>query len=118
MSHTKGTSSLASISGSLNIVLEEAGSSVVGEALAQFDNGDKESRLGEWFSNMAERSLFLFGWTFTAKVFVVTFAVEAIGYACVLRGIGGVVMAYGRLLMWFFLVQLYCGRGDFVRHFS
>jgi hypothetical protein len=46
MTHSKSTTALAAVQGSLDIVLEDTGSPIVCEALAEFDNGDQESSLG------------------------------------------------------------------------
>ena len=55
VAHTKGTASLGAIKRLLDIVLEYTGSAVVCEALAQFDDSNKESSLGQFLSHMSER---------------------------------------------------------------
>jgi len=47
---------------------------------------------------MPERSFFLFRWAFGTKIFVVTLAIEAINYGCVLRRKRSAIMAQSGLL--------------------
>jgi hypothetical protein len=53
------------------VVLEETGGTVVGETLAEFDNGNQESRLGERLADLAEGFEFFTCGPDTAEIIVV-----------------------------------------------
>jgi hypothetical protein len=54
VTHTQSTTTELSAAGTRDIVLEKTGSTIVGESLAEFDNGDQESSLGKRLANLAE----------------------------------------------------------------
>jgi hypothetical protein len=60
VAHSKCTTSFTSIIWSLNIVLEEAGSAIVGESFTKFDYRDQEGSFGKWLANVSKRLSFLF----------------------------------------------------------
>jgi hypothetical protein len=53
VTHTERTTTFLTAARTRNVVLEDTGSTVVGETLAKFDNGNQESALGEGLSNLA-----------------------------------------------------------------
>lgn len=54
VAHAERTTSLTAIKRALDVVLEDTGGTVVGEALAKFDDGDQEGRLGQRLADLAE----------------------------------------------------------------
>jgi len=61
VAHTERTATIFTTAGTRNVVLEDTRGAVVGETLAQFDNSDKESTLGERLTDLAEGSHLLGG---------------------------------------------------------
>ena len=56
MAHTERTATIYTTAGTRDVVLEDTRGAVVGETLAEFDNGDKESTLGKRLTDLAEGS--------------------------------------------------------------
>jgi hypothetical protein len=54
VTHAESTTTELSAAGTRDVVLEKTGGTIVGEALAKFDNGDQESSLGKRLANLAE----------------------------------------------------------------
>jgi hypothetical protein len=79
VSKTKRTATKRSIVRARDVVLEETGSTVVGETLAEFDNGNQEGRFGERLANLAEGLEFLACGPDATKTIVVGVVVLAEG---------------------------------------
>jgi hypothetical protein len=71
VAEAKRTATKRSIVRARDVVLEETGSTVVGETLAEFDNGNQESRLGERLADLAEGFEFFTCGPDTAEIIVV-----------------------------------------------
>lgn len=54
VTHTERTATFLTAARTRDVVLEDTGSTIVGEAFAELDDGDQESALGEGLSNLAE----------------------------------------------------------------
>jgi hypothetical protein len=89
VAHTERTTAFRSIAGTGDVVLEDTGSSVVGETFAELDNGDEESTLGERLSHLAKRPQLLGGRPDTTEtiIIVVSGGIRAdIGHTRLLKG--------------------------------
>jgi hypothetical protein len=61
VTHAEGTAAEFTTARARNVVLEKSRRAIVGEALAQFDNGDEESGFGEGLADFAKGSEFFGG---------------------------------------------------------
>jgi hypothetical protein len=66
----QGTTALATIQGTLDVILEDTGGTIIRETLAEFDDGDEESGLGQRVTNAPQRPLLFFCGSFAAEVLV------------------------------------------------
>jgi len=61
VAHAERTATVFTTAGTRDVVLEDTRGAVIGETLAEFDNGDEESTLGERLTDLAEGSHLLGG---------------------------------------------------------
>lgn len=79
MTHAQRTGSITAIEGSLNVVLEKARSTVVGETLAEFDNSNQEGCFGNLVAHASESLLLLLGGDVAAEAIVLLCYRGAVG---------------------------------------
>lgn len=57
MTHTEGTTTLATVERTLDVVLEDTRHTVVGESLAEFDHSNQPGRHGQILRNVPQAKL-------------------------------------------------------------
>jgi hypothetical protein len=70
VSHAESTATLTAIERTLDVVLENTGGTVVGEALAKFDESDQEGGLGQRLTDLAQGAELFLGGLYTTKAIV------------------------------------------------
>ena len=78
MAHPQCARSFTSIEWPLDVVLKKTRRAIVGEALAQFDDGDQKGCLWHLFTNATECILFFFSGYFSSVAIVLLFQRRAV----------------------------------------